>query len=136
MSADGFAPGEITTAFRQLQRITGRPETGVYDESIVSISRPHRGTAPPASSSVQKRWASEAKWRHNNIMYRYRNFTSDLPPGAQKKIVKSAFGFWTAITPSTMLIYIFTSPHSDHRATSTMRRHLQSCQAAFLSVVM
>ena len=82
-SADGFAPGEITV-FRQLQRITGRPETGVYDESIVSISRPHCGTAPPASSSVQKRWASEAKWRHNNIMYRYRNFTSDLPPGAQK----------------------------------------------------
>ncbi|XTI94412.1 hypothetical protein V2W45_1462227 [Cenococcum geophilum] len=54
------------------------------------MSRPDYGTTPPASSSVRKRWASkEAKWKHNNI-------TSDLPPGAQKKIVN---GIWTASPP-------------------------------------
>ena len=42
------------------------------------------------------------KWKHNNITYRYKNFTSDLQPGAQKKIVKSTFGLWAAITPFTL----------------------------------
>ena len=81
------------------------------------MSRPDYGTTPPALSFVQKRWASkEAKWKHNNITYRHKNFTSDLPPDAQKKIIKSTFGF-SVITPLTLTkadndadIYIHFAP--------------------------
>jgi len=63
------------------------------------MNRPDYGNTSSIIVGTEERASKEAKWKHNNITDRYKNFTSDLPPGAQKKIVKSTFGFWAAITP-------------------------------------
>ncbi|EDO48606.1 predicted protein, partial [Nematostella vectensis] len=94
---------ELTKAIRMLQRFAGLNETGVMDAATIAQMGKSRCGMPDFSPADKARRKKRYQlhgtfWKKNDLTYRIKGYTSDLPKSDQERIYKWAFAQWTGVS--------------------------------------
>ena len=76
-------------------------ETGELDEATLKeMKKPRCGNADvDEAGDRMRRFKTGPKWRRTSLTYRFLEPSEDLDYGTMRRIIKEAFGHWSAVTP-------------------------------------
>ena len=87
-------------------------ETGELDDATLKeMKKPRCGNADVDESGDRiRRYKTGSKWRRTSLTYRFLTESADLPANTVRRIIRQAFGYWSAVTP---LRFTETTERSD-----------------------
>ncbi|XP_076605261.1 matrix metalloproteinase-19 [Chaetodon auriga] len=92
---------ELIDALRVFQRVNDLPSTGELDEATLDVMRqPRCGMEDPFNKKFHK-FRVMGRWRKRHLTYRIYNYTPDMKKSLVTMAVRSAFRYWSDVTPLT-----------------------------------
>ncbi|XP_029990162.1 matrix metalloproteinase-19 [Sphaeramia orbicularis] len=90
---------EVVEALRVFQRVNDLPPTGELDDATLEVMRQPRCGMEDPFNKKQHRYRVMGRWRKRNLTYRIHNYTPDMKKIDVKTAIRSAFKYWSDVTP-------------------------------------